>query len=162
MRAIDIKNAFEPHQSIKSDSFTVILLRLIAKSDSVNREKLAAGYPAEVEAVRIFKTECPYVPGSGIGYTPSSEPECYKTPDYDQINKMAHEFAEKQLGATGEFPEGKITEDDEGALLIGVGNDVESKTVIVNFGKAVAWLGLDKASALQIADSIRDHAMELP
>lgn len=160
MQAIDIKNAFEPSPSIKADSFTVILLRLIAKADSVNRKKLASGYPAEVEAVRIYKTECPYVPGSGIGYMPCSEPECYKTPDYNKINKMAHEFAAKQVGATGEFPQGQLNEDDEGELRIGIGNDVESKTVIVNFGKKVAWIGLDKASALQVADSIRDHAME--
>ena len=44
-----------------ADNFTVLLLRLIAKADSTNREKLAKGYPNEVIAVEIYQNDCPYL-----------------------------------------------------------------------------------------------------
>lgn len=62
----------------------------------------------------------------------------------------------KKFGATGEFPRGKFNADDEGALMMGVA--VKDRTVIVNFGKPVAWLGLDKQTALALADIIRKYA----
>ena len=57
MNAIDLKNAFDGND----DYFTVLLLRLIAKSDSGRREKFRLGFPVEVKAVEIFKGDCPYV-----------------------------------------------------------------------------------------------------
>lgn len=58
MLRIDLKNAFEPGNP--ADNFTVLLLRLIAKSDSTNRAKLARGYPEAVKAVEIYQRWCPY------------------------------------------------------------------------------------------------------
>lgn len=56
MLAVDLKAAFRGD----GDWFTAMLLRLIAKADGDNREKLARGFPVEVEAVRVYKNECPY------------------------------------------------------------------------------------------------------
>jgi hypothetical protein len=53
----DLRNAFEDN---RADNFTAILLRLIAKADSGNKEKLARGYPVEVAAVNIYRNDCPY------------------------------------------------------------------------------------------------------
>lgn len=55
-----------------------------------------------------------------------------------------------------QFPRGKLNDDDEGALAFAIG--VRDKTVIIDFGKPVAWVGLDKASALRLADMIQRHA----
>jgi len=56
MLAVDLKAAF----SGDGDWFTAQLLRLIAKADGENCDKLARGFPREVEAVRIYKNDCPY------------------------------------------------------------------------------------------------------
>ena len=41
----------------------------------------------------------------------------------------------ERLGATGEFPRGKIDEADEGELKLAVGTDRETGTVVMDFGK---------------------------
>lgn len=58
--------------------------------------------------------------------------------------------------AADKFPRGKLNADDEGALTVGVA--VKDRTVIINFFKPCAWLGLDRATALALADTIRKHA----
>ena len=69
---------------------------------------------------------------------------------------------EPKLGATGEFPEGKLSEDDEGELTTAVGFDENFTNVIVKFGKPVAWFGLPKKSAIEFAQVILKYAHELP
>jgi len=64
-----------------------------------------------------------------------------------------------KLGATGKFPQGKLNEDDEGELQIGVAKDAEGK-IIINFGKPVAWIGLDAQSALGFAKTIIKKLVE--
>jgi hypothetical protein len=57
-----------------------------------------------------------------------------------------------KLGPTGDFPRGKLSEHDEGALNIGIA--VKDKTILVNFGGPVAWFGLDYAGAVGFAEAI--------
>lgn len=56
MLEIDLRNAFYG----SSDNFTCLLLRLIAKADGSNRQKLMTVFPAEVTAVYIYQNACPY------------------------------------------------------------------------------------------------------
>lgn len=65
----------------------------------------------------------------------------------------------KLLGATGNFPRGKLNADDEGGLTMGL--SVKDKTVILSFGKPVAWLGLDKQTALMLGASLISKAQEI-
>ena len=65
-----------------------------------------------------------------------------------------------KLGATGQFPQGKIDPHDQGEIAIAVGH--RQNKVIINFGKPVAWIGFDKNQALQIAESLRTHAEQIP
>jgi hypothetical protein len=55
-----------------------------------------------------------------------------------------------------EFPRGKLNDEDEGELQIGVA--VRDRTVIVNFFKPIAWFGMDRATALALAENIRRKA----
>jgi hypothetical protein len=64
-------------------------------------------------------------------------------------------------GATGDHPQGKLNREDEGGLRMGVAADIRNGVVRVDFGKPVAWLGLDKATALALSDNIRKHANSL-
>lgn len=58
----------------------------------------------------------------------------------------------RKLGATGEFPRGKLSAVDEGELVFGVA--VQDKTVIITFGKPISWFGMDKQAALALGRSI--------
>jgi hypothetical protein len=60
----------------------------------------------------------------------------------------------REFGATGRFPEGKITEDDEGELKLGIAYDPYSKNVIIRFGKPVAWTGMPVNNAREFAMAI--------
>ena len=57
-----------------------------------------------------------------------------------------------KLGATGEFPEGKVNEHDEGEITLAVVSR-EGK-VFVEFGKPVAWLAFGPLQAKQFALSL--------
>jgi len=84
MNAIDLRNAFE---NVNVDNFTVLLLRLISKSDRNNLEKLKLSFPIEVRAVEIYKSsDCPYVNGSG-------------DVDYDRLSNLAHGVANQEAKA---------------------------------------------------------------
>lgn len=60
------------------------------------------------------------------------------------------------LGATGEFPEGKLNEDDEGALKLAISND--DNMVRIDFGTPTIWLALAPEDAKRLADVIVKHA----
>ncbi len=62
-------------------------------------------------------------------------------------------------GSTGEFPRGKLNEDDEGELKIAIG--VDKDTVIIDFGKSVTWIGLSSRDARDLAQLMLDKAAEI-
>lgn len=55
-----------------------------------------------------------------------------------------------------QFPRGRLNDEDEGELSMGIA--VRDRTVIINFFKPIAWMGLDKATALALAANIKKHA----
>ena len=64
-----------------------------------------------------------------------------------------------KLGGTGDFPRGKLNADDEGGIALGVAT--QDKTVIINFGKEVAWLGLGHDEAIAFAKLLLKHAKKI-
>lgn len=60
------------------------------------------------------------------------------------------------LGATGDYPEGKLTEDDEGGIQFAVG--VKDGQVCLDFGKPVAWIGMNPGDALSLAETLIANA----
>lgn len=58
-----------------------------------------------------------------------------------------------QLGATGEFPEGRISETDEGGLKMAIFKTKDKANLIIEFGTPVQWLGMpvDEAKAFALA-----------
>lgn len=61
-----------------------------------------------------------------------------------------------KLGATGEFPEGKLDETDEGGLVFSVSHT--TGLVRVDFGKPVAWLAFPPEVAFALATKLVEHA----
>jgi hypothetical protein len=64
--------------------------------------------------------------------------------------------------SSDQYPDGKLTEGDEGALWMRVAAIKKRGLVLLDFGKPIAWLALDKAHALAFAQSIIEKAEELP
>ncbi len=64
----------------------------------------------------------------------------------------------EKLGPTGECPRGKVNPSDEGEIKIAVATHHSDKIVGIHFGKAVAWIGFDKASAKAFAKLIEQKA----
>ena len=63
-------------------------------------------------------------------------------------------------GPTGRFPKGKIRDDDDGELAIAI--TVADNKLIIDFGKEVRWIGLDKETGYNLMRMmmIRLQAME--
>jgi hypothetical protein len=57
-----------------------------------------------------------------------------------------------KLGATGDYPRGKLRDDDEGGIRFAV--IVRDKTVVLDFGQPVAWLGIPASDARALARAI--------
>ena len=61
-----------------------------------------------------------------------------------------------RLGPTDRFPEGKLSESDEGELQFAVG--VEKGKVVIHFGEPTMWIGLTPQQAADLAASIIQKA----
>lgn len=64
-------------------------------------------------------------------------------------------------GPTGEFPDGKLNEDDDGGLIIKMQVSKENQVLMIEFGTNVTWIGLTKKDALNFAWNILSKAKEL-
>ncbi len=71
-------------------------------------------------------------------------------------SKLSDMFRKAHIGATGEFPKGKIAPEDEGEIAFAVGH--KDGKVVIDFGKPVAWLGMDRHQAIALANTILSHA----
>lgn len=63
------------------------------------------------------------------------------------------------LGATGQFPDGKIEPEDEGGLQLAIGHDQDH--VRIEFGKPTEWLAFGRDQAIELAKLIVEHAMQI-
>ena len=61
-------------------------------------------------------------------------------------------------GALGEFPEGKVSASDEGAIQFGV--TTKDGKVILDFGTPVAWVGMNPQDAADLASVLLKNARE--
>jgi hypothetical protein len=63
------------------------------------------------------------------------------------------------LGATGNFPKGKLTPSDEGEIKFAMGTTKDHQ-VIIDFGTPCKWLALEPEGAMQLASLLVKHARE--
>lgn len=75
------------------------------------------------------------------------------------LDEQVREFG---LGATGRFPDGKIVREDQGEIKIsiGVANRISGAphSIVMHFGKEVAWIGFTAAQAREIAKTLVANA----
>lgn len=66
---------------------------------------------------------------------------------------------ERKATEMEKYPRGKLSDDDEGAVRIAIG--VRDKTLVIDFGKDLSWIGMGKAEAIEFANAIIKRAEEL-
>jgi hypothetical protein len=71
--AIDLKNAVGRGPQ---DNFTVLLFRLMLKSDSENTAKLARGFPVEAKMIALFRCGCPYLADGEVDFVKLAKMAC--------------------------------------------------------------------------------------
>lgn len=59
-------------------------------------------------------------------------------------------------GPTGDFPQGKLNEDDEGGLQIGV--TTESGKVVIEFGTPIRWIAMAPEQAIELGKLLTQRA----
>jgi len=80
--------------------------------------------------------------------------------NHSQSPEMSKEFIESMgLGATKQFPQGKIHSTDEGEIRMAIAT--KDDKVIIHFGTPTAWIGMGKEQAIQLAKTIIEKAEEI-
>lgn len=72
--------------------------------------------------------------------------------------RMLDEFLGKSVPS---FPRGRLNPDDLGELSFAIALDVNKRAVIIRYAKPVDWVGLDKQSALRMAELLKEKAEQL-
>ena len=81
---------------------------------------------------------------------------------HHSVNPLLDPAPEAQkLGATGQYPEGKLNPDDEGEIAFAIGADKPNKKVLIDFGKPVAWIAMTPDQATQFARILIEKALEI-
>jgi uncharacterized protein YcgL (UPF0745 family) len=75
-----------------------------------------------------------------------------------KIDTAAERIKEHKLGPTGQFPDGKLDENDEGEIAIGA--VVFRGRVILNFGKPISVIGFTPQQAEELARDLLRKARE--
>lgn len=71
----------------------------------------------------------------------------------DETGRAMSEAMKKLMG---EYPEGRLNENDAGAVSMAVGT--EGDKVILRFPKPVTWVGFTGDEAMQLAQDLIKHA----
>lgn len=64
-----------------------------------------------------------------------------------------------KLGATGNFPQGKLDETDEGELRMAIFE--KNGEIIIDFGKDLSWVGFGKEEATQLGELLIKKSKKL-
>lgn len=76
-----------------------------------------------------------------------------------EIAKLIRKFEQQKTGdKPREFPAGRLSGDDDGELVYTISSDPEKGIVKVDFGKPVTWLGMEPKHAIELAQSLIQHA----
>ena len=69
--------------------------------------------------------------------------------------------AKEIIGATGRFPHGKISKDDEGEIAMAVGSDPSRGVVFIDFGESVQWFGMTAKEVDGLCELLQQHRATL-
>jgi hypothetical protein len=70
--------------------------------------------------------------------------------------EQEEELRRAMRALTGEFPDGRLNEHDQGAIAVGIGH--QEGRVTMQFPKNLNWIGFTADQAIDIANSLIEHA----
>lgn len=78
----------------------------------------------------------------------------------EQFRKLKEDLMQTASfkGALGDFPMGKLTNNDEGAIQFAVG--IEKDKVVLDFGTPVVWVGMSPQQAADLGSLLLKRARE--
>lgn len=65
-----------------------------------------------------------------------------------------------KLGATGKYPAGKLTAKDAGEIRFSIGRSMDGKKVVMNFGKSIRWVAMERNQAIDVGKALIKSAKE--
>ncbi len=75
------------------------------------------------------------------------------TPFNPEQNEVLKQF---QKALQGEFPQGRLNREDEGAMAMSIGH--ENGKVVIQFARNLNWIGFSPDQAIDLAQSLIQHA----
>jgi len=72
-----------------------------------------------------------------------------------KAEKSIREILSEHIGPTGEFPEGQLTEHDEGEIAFAAYH--KDGKVIIDFNSPVHWLGMNPNQAIDLGNLLIKH-----
>ena len=82
--------------------------------------------------------------------------------DYEQQSELLKRFREEQEGtAKREFPEGRLSGDDDGSITFKIGADPNKNVVAIEFSKPTHWVAMQPKQAIELAQALIQHARKI-
>lgn len=80
----------------------------------------------------------------------------------EEARKLMELFRKQQRGeAPREYPRGRLSAEDDGALAFAVAADPTNKTVIIKFSKPTEWIGLGAKECFALAQLLIQKGREV-
>lgn len=83
--------------------------------------------------------------------------------DNPEDQTRLYEMFDKQMSGNylREFPEGRLSAEDDGAMVFAVAADRQHKRIIIQFPKPTKWIGLTPEDANEFINMLKDRVHEL-
>lgn len=86
--------------------------------------------------------------------------------DYERNSELVNELrkrfdAEREGSAQREFPEGRLSGDDDGSITFKIGADPEKNVVAIEFSKATLWVAMPPQQAVDLAQQLIRYARSI-
>lgn len=79
--------------------------------------------------------------------------------DYERQSELLKRFQEERDGtAQREFPEGRLSGDDDGSITFKIGVDPDKNVVAMEFSKPTHWVAMPPQQAVELAQQLIRHA----
>lgn len=81
---------------------------------------------------------------------------------FREQQQLTDRFNEERSGsARREFPEGRLSADDDGSLTFKIGADQDRRVVAIEFSKPTGWIAMNPQQAVELAQSLIKHARSI-
>lgn len=80
-------------------------------------------------------------------------------PERPDQSDLLKQFQEQLRGhCKREWPEGRLSGDDDGQAVYMIGSDPDKQVVVIDFGKPTKWIGMPPQDAVDLAQLLIKHA----